>query len=410
MEVSIIIINYNVKFFVEQCLYSVLAAVKDIQAEIIVFDNNSSDDSYNFLKDKFETVQFIWNTRNEGFSKANNIAAQNVSGKYILFLNPDTIIAKDSIEKCLAFYKNAQNAGALGIKMIDGAGYYLKESKRGFPTPVTSLFKFCGLSNIFPRSKYFSNYYLGHLSPDTNNAAPILSGAFMMLKTEIFNKTRGFDERFFMYGEDIDLSYRIEKAGYTNYYLADSTIIHFKGESTKKDNQRYVKLFYGAMHLYLKKHYGKVEAGFYSFFIHAAIKLKAFFNSIKNIRPFKYKTAKKKAAKPTATIIIGNQTDYDAVVQLSKSTGITVDIIGRVSPIRDKLNNCLGNIGQLESLIHECRIEKIIFCINELSVKEIIKLIEKIKPPLNYCFHASGSSSIVGSSSKYGISDCVTTS
>lgn len=404
MQVSIIIVNYNVKFFVEQCLYSVLAAVENLSAEIIVFDNNSSDDSYTYLNDKFEQVQFIWNTTNEGFSKANNIAAQKATGNYILFLNPDTIIAKDSIEKCLAFHDGKPNVGALGIKMIDGGGDYLKESKRGFPTPLSALFKFSGLAQIFSNSTIFATYYLGHLSPDTNNAVPILSGAFMMVKSDILKMTNGFDESFFMYGEDIDLSYRIEKAGHTNYYLADSAIIHFKGESTKKDNQRYVKLFYGAMQLYVVKHYGKIEAGFYSFFIHAAIRLQSITNSIKNIVPL---TAESPGPKPLVTIVIGNQTDYDAVIELAKASGVTLNIVGRVSPILNALPKCLGNINQLQSLIREFEIKKIIFCINELTVTEIIELVQKIKPPLNYCFHASGSSSTVGSSTKYGITDCV---
>ena len=408
MEVSIIIVNYNVKFFLEQCLYSVLNAVKNIEAEIIVFDNNSTDGSDIYLKDKFETVQFIWNENNEGFSRANNMARQKATGRFILFLNPDTIIAEDCIEKCLSFYESTANAGAIGIKMIDGTGQYLKESKRGFPTPFTALFKFCGLSEIFPTSKIFANYYLGHLSPDKNHPAPILSGAFMMVSKDVLDKTQGFDESFFMYGEDIDLSYRIQKIGFINYYLAESAIIHFKGESTKKDNQHYVKLFYGAMHLFLNKHYGWIEAGFYSLFIHTAIKIKAVLNSFKKIFVSTNNTGDQLTLMPIATIIIGNQTDYDSICELAKTAAISLNIAGRVSPTNVVANNCLGTLQQLALIIKKFSVEKIIFCINELSAKEIIEIVQQISPPIGYCFHASGSSSTVGSSTKFGVTECVT--
>ena len=407
MQVSIIIVNYNVKFFVEQCLYSVLKAVKNLSAEIIVFDNNSTDGSYSFLKDKFSTVKFIWNKNNEGFSRANNLAAKEATGDYILFLNPDTIIAEDAIEQCLLFYKNTLKAGALGIKMIDGNGRFLKESKRGYPTPLSAMFKFSGLSQIFSNSKLIANYYLGHLSPDTNNAVPILSGAFLMVKTTIFKMNHGFDEEFFMYGEDIDLSFRIEKAGYTNYYLSNSAIIHFKGESTKKDNQRYVKLFYGAMQKYLFKHFGKIKARFYSFIIHIAIKVKAMLNLIKNIIPVFNSINSQRVLKPLATIIVGNEFDYSAVIELSKFAALPINITGRVNPELSPLQNCLGNINQLQTIIDELKIENIIFCINELSAKEIIELIQRIKFPINYCFHATGSTCVVGNSNKFGITECV---
>ena len=205
-----------------------------MEAEIIVVDNNSTDGSNNYLNNKFANVHFIWNRENAGFSNANNLGLQCASGKYILFLNPDTIIGEDCLAKCVAFFESKNNIGGLGVRMIDGSGKYLKESKRGFPSPLTSFFKLSGLATIFPTSRIFARYYLGQLTEYQNNPIDVLAGAFMMVKREVLNITGGFDETFFMYGEDIDLSYRIQKAGYTNYYFSESTIIHFKGESTKK--------------------------------------------------------------------------------------------------------------------------------------------------------------------------------
>jgi GT2 family glycosyltransferase len=225
----------------------VLKAAKNIETEIFVVDNNSSDGSKEYFKDKFNSVFFVWNNENIGFAKANNIAIKKATGKYILILNPDTIVGEDCFEKCVFFLQSHNDAGALGIKMLDGSGNFLKESKRSFPSPLTSLFKLFGLAGLFPHSKIFSKYHLGHLDKNKNNEADVLAGAFMMIPKEIIDLVGNFDEDFFMYGEDIDLSYRIQKAGYKNYYFAESCIIHFKGESTRKGSLNYVKLFYKAM-------------------------------------------------------------------------------------------------------------------------------------------------------------------
>ncbi len=275
MQLSVIIVNYNVKYFLEQCLFSVLKACRNIQAEIIVVDNNSTDGSRSFLEQKFSSVYFIWNAVNTGFSKANNQALQNAKGEYILFLNPDTIVPEDCFEKCIAFFKANAAAGALGIKMIDGSGNFLKESKRAFPGPLTSLYKLSGLAKLFPHSKSFSRYHLGNLSANEIHEVDVLAGAFMMIPLEILNKVGSFDETFFMYGEDVDLSYRIQKAGYKNYYFSESTIIHFKGESTKKGSLNYVRLFYSAMSLFVKKHYSGTKAGIFNLLIQTGILLRA---------------------------------------------------------------------------------------------------------------------------------------
>jgi N-acetylglucosaminyl-diphospho-decaprenol L-rhamnosyltransferase len=259
MILSVVIVSYNVKFFLEQCLSSVQKAIGESfllsgQTEVFVVDNASTDGTVQFLQPLFPEIHFIQNTVNTGFARANNQLAGLCSGEYLLFLNPDTILAEDSLETCISFFGTNPNAGAVGVRMVDGAGRFLRESKRGFPGVWASFFKMAGITRIFPRSRIFSAYYLGHLDEKNSHAVDILSGAYLMTKKSVFDKTGGFDEQFFMYGEDIDLSYRICQEGYQNYFIADTTIIHFKGESTSRDF-RNLKMFYGAMILFMKKHF-----------------------------------------------------------------------------------------------------------------------------------------------------------
>ncbi|HZH67129.1 MAG TPA: glycosyltransferase [Flavisolibacter sp.] len=276
MTLSIIIVNYNVKYFLEQCLYSVMKAVQDIEAEVIVVDNHSTDDSLFYLAPKFRQVIFLQNETNSGFGKACNLGLREASGQYILFLNPDTIVAEDSFTECLRFFENHPDGGALGVKMIDGSGAFLKESKRAFPSPQTSLFKLAGFASLFPASKVFSRYHLGHLDKEQNHEVDVLAGAFLLTKKEVLQKVGAFDEAFFMYGEDVDLSYRIQKAGYKNYYFSGTTIIHFKGESTRRGSLNYVRMFYQAMIIFVRKHYGGARAGIFQAFIRLAIWIRAF--------------------------------------------------------------------------------------------------------------------------------------
>ena len=275
MQLSIIIINYNVKYFLEQCLFSVKKALKNIDGEIFVVDNSSDDSSADFFRNRFPQVNFIWNDSNSGFAKANNQALKLAKGEYILFLNPDTIVPEDCFDKCLSFIRSKKNNTALGIKMLNGYGSFLKESKRAFPSPVTSFFKVTGMAKLFPHSAIFAKYHLGNLEKNHNHPVDVLAGAFMMIPKKILDITGGFDEQFFMYGEDIDLSFRIQKAGFSNYYFAESTILHFKGESTKKGTLNYVKMFYKAMSIFAKKHYGGRSAGIFNFFIQMAIFMRA---------------------------------------------------------------------------------------------------------------------------------------
>ena len=256
MQLSIIIVNYNSKLLLEQCLISVKKAMTGIDTEIIVIDNNSTDGSKEYLPAKFNDVRFIFNSENMGFAKACNMGFRNSSGKYILFLNPDTILAITSLTECISFFQTHHDAGAVGVRMLDGKGRFLRESKRGEPTPATSFYKLFGLASLFPASGTFAKYYQGHLPEKENNPVEVLSGAFMMIRREVFEKVNGFDEDFFMYGEDIDLSIRVTRSGYNNYYLGSTSITHLKGGSTTYNNT-YVEGFYDAMNVFVKKHYSE---------------------------------------------------------------------------------------------------------------------------------------------------------
>jgi O-antigen biosynthesis protein len=277
MKLSVIIVNYNVKYFLEQCLYSVIKACKDSATEILVVDNNSVDGSVEMVREKFPEVLLIENKANKGFSSANNQAIRIAAGEYVLLLNPDTLVEEDTFEKVIRFMNEHTQAGGLGIKMIDGSGKFLPESKRGFPSPSVAFYKISGLSFLFPKSKIFGKYHLGYLDNEKTHEIDVLSGAFMLLRKTALDKVGLLDESFFMYGEDIDLSYRIVKGGYKNYYFPGARIIHYKGESTKKSSINYVFVFYQAMIIFAKKHFSQQNARLFSFFIHFAIYIRASF-------------------------------------------------------------------------------------------------------------------------------------
>lgn len=274
-KISIIIVNYNVEYFLEQCLNSVKKALENVKGEVFVVDNNSIDNSVEMVKAKFPEFQLISNKDNRGFSKANNQAIEVAQGEYILLLNPDTVVEEDTFEKVIQFMDEHSDAGGLGVRMLDGKGKFLPESKRGLPTPMVAFYKIFGLSRLFPKSKKFGQYHLGYLSEFETNEIEILSGAFMLMRHETLKKTGLLDETFFMYGEDIDLSYRIIKEGYKNYYFPETRIIHYKGESTKKSSVNYVFVFYRAMVIFAEKHFSQRNAKLFSSLINFAIYLRA---------------------------------------------------------------------------------------------------------------------------------------
>ena len=235
MDLSVIIVNYNVRYFLEQCLISVFQAAEGLEVEVIVVDNHSQDDSLEMLAREFgEKVTVIANADNPGFSAANNQGIAIAKGKHVLLLNPDTLLAADAFRKCLDFMHQHPDAGALGVYMIDGTGRYLPESKRALPTPWVSFYKIFGLASLFPCHRKFGRYHLGFLDKDQTHPVDVLSGAFMWFRKETLDHIGGLDEAFFMYGEDIDISWRVIQAGWKNYYFPEVKILHYKGESTKK--------------------------------------------------------------------------------------------------------------------------------------------------------------------------------
>lgn len=282
MKLSVIIVNYNVRYFLEQALLSVRKAAQRLPTEIWVVDNNSVDDSVRMVEEKFPEVHLIANKDNPGFSIANNQAIRQSKGEYVLLLNPDTVVEEDTFERCCAFMDAHPDAGALGVRMIDGAGNFLPESKRGFPSPWVAFAKTFGLARIFPTSRLFNHYHLGYLAEDETNEVEVLAGAFMFMRREALEKVGLLDETFFMYGEDIDLSYRVILGGYKNYYLPETTIIHYKGESTKKGSLNYVKAFYQAMIIFARKHFQGRQATLFVLMLQMAIYLRAAMTVVSN--------------------------------------------------------------------------------------------------------------------------------
>ncbi len=380
MQLSIIIVNYNVKYFLEQCLCSVIKASKNIEAEIFVVDNNSTDGSRDFFANRFKQVRFIWKNDNVGFSTANNEGLKQAAGQKILFLNPDTIVPEDCFEKSLAFFDKTKNTGAIGLKMIDGSGNYLPESKRGFPELFTSVCKITGLTKLFPRSKIFARYYLGHLPQNKSNEVDVLSGAWMMVDKKALNDAGNFDEIFFMYGEDIDLSYRIQKAGYKNYYFADCTIIHFKGQSTQKQSPQYPRNFYGAMLLFVKKYYGKRVSKIYEPILQTVIATKTIFAGIKNL--FKKSVIPPEKKHPcNNALVIGDDVAFQTIQQ--------------------RMQQYFNQIEKTENISSAAPADTaFILCEPTLSFKEIISLVQGKKGQYEFFIHAAGTQNIVGSSDK----------
>ncbi len=254
---------------------SVFKALENVNGEVFVVDNNSIDNSLEMVASKFPSVKLIANKENVGFSKANNQAIEISNGKYVLLLNPDTVVEESTFTKTIDFLNKHPKAGGLGVRMLDGKGNFLPESKRGLPTPSVAFYKIFGISTLFPKSKLFGKYHLGYLPENKTNKIEILSGAFMLLRKETLNKIGLLDETFFMYGEDIDLSYRVLQGGYDNYYFPETSIIHYKGESTKKSSVNYVFVFYNAMIIFAKKHFSQNNATLFSFLINIAIYLRA---------------------------------------------------------------------------------------------------------------------------------------
>lgn len=378
MTLSIIIVSYNVKYFLEQCLCSVREAIRNIEAEVIIIDNDSTDGSVTYLQPSFPFATFIRNEKNQGFAKANNKALQTACGQYILFLNPDTILAEDTLSRCLSFYKTHPQAGAVGVRMIDGSGVFLPESKRSFPSPLVAFHKMTGLSSLFPNSMRFGKYALGYMPQNEVHKVDVIAGAFMMIPKTILDTTGGFDERFFMYAEDIDLSYRIQKAGFCNHYLGDVTIIHFKGESTKKGSLNYVRVFYNAMILFVKKWY----PGAGSWLLRKALQTGIFMRGSVSAFTLLFRKKKSKDAIFSGIVLVGDthNTNLAADIAYPYCTGKNIMTVTRIER------------GELADSI-------MVFCIGELSYKKSIAWLQQ-QTAFSYKWFGKRSNSIIGSDSK----------
>lgn len=281
MQLSVIILNYNVRYFLEQCVLSVQKALEGIDGEIIVVDNNSEDDSCEMIRNRFPTVILIENTENLGFPKGNNIAVAQAKGEYVCILNPDTVVAEDTFVKVLEFAKSQENLGIVGCKLIDGTGNFLSESKRGIPMPWVAFTKIFGLYKWFPNTNHFTRYYAQHLTENQSGKVEVLVGAFMVMKRKLYIDLGGFDENCFMYSDDIDLSYLSLKTGKDNFYFHNTTVIHYKGESTVRDS-KYMKRFQEAMEFFYNKHFKK--SLFFTFFMRIGAFLFSFFKMNKKIK------------------------------------------------------------------------------------------------------------------------------
>ena len=281
MTLAIVIVNYNVKYFLKQSLASVysserrLADGSELGLDVWVVDNDSVDGSVEMVRRDFPQVHVVANHENVGFARANNQALARIAAEgkaeLMLLLNPDTVVESDTLTRCVDFASQHPDCGALTVKMVDGKGNYLRESKRGFPSPQASFYKICGLASLFPRSRRFAAYYMGHLDENETNEIEILCGAFFMLRRAVYDQIGGLDESYFMYGEDIDYSWRIRLAGWKNYYLPATHIIHYKGESTRKGSMNYVYTFYNAMSIFVKRYFSGKGARLFSALLHFAI-------------------------------------------------------------------------------------------------------------------------------------------
>lgn len=369
MQLSVIILNYNVRYFLEQCVLSVQQALKGVDAEVIVVDNNSPDDSCAMMKARFPHIKLIENKVNAGFPKGNNIGVAAAKGEYVCILNPDTVVAEDTFEKILAFAATQKDFGISGVKLVDGRGHFLPESKRGVPTPWVAFTKIGGFYKLLPRKEIFNRYYAQHLTENQSGKVDILVGAFMVMKRELYLEVGGFDEDCFMYSDDIDLSYMVLKKGLRNYYFAGTSVIHYKGESTVKDSA-YMKRFREAMQFFYKKHFRR----------------SAQFDVLMRVGAFFFAVAKRNKTAP---------------VQLPKN----YVLVSQNEQLRDVMEQKLGRTVTrtvvIENVVsYKNKKAEVIFDNEMVSFTAIIAFMEKHKADgFTFKIRPAGSSFVVGSNS-----------
>jgi GT2 family glycosyltransferase len=389
-SLSVIIVNYNVKYFLEQCLCSLRKAGQGLDMEVMVVDNASSDGSRDYLPGRFPDVSFYWNDCNLGFAKANNQALADARGEVVLFLNPDTVVPEQGLRDCLDYLDGHPRTGALGVRMIDGYGRFLRESRRAFPDPVTALFKLTGLASLFPRSRVFARYHMGHLDPGESHPTDVLAGAFFMARREVLAQTGGFDEAFFMYGEDIDLSYRIRQAGWENTYFAGCTILHFKGESTRKGSLDYLRMFYGAMVVFARKHYGRGRASLLAIGLQAGIWLRGGVSLIGSLLRKTVSRFSGTRGEEGPLLLVGHAPGKALVDALRLRYGPDAGMLLFLEPPQET------GMERLASAVRASGCRDLCCCTNGLAYARIIGLAAGLSPELRLRIHATGSGSVVG--------------
>ena len=347
MQLSVIIVNYNVKHYVYQCLMSLRKAADGLDWEVIVVDNNSSDGSVEYLRvcfpdGTFPQLHIIANTDNPGFGKANNQAIGMAKGDYVLLANPDTFVSEETLRRCLDFMEQHPDAGCLGVKMLNSNGTFAPESRRGVPTPWASFCKITRLSKLFPHSKTFGYYYMQHLPINEPAQVEIISGAFMMLKREVVEKVGTFDEDYFMYCEDTDLSYRMLKAGYHNYYLP-TQILHYMGESTRRNTYSYVNNFYKAIFIFFKKHFNS-HIFLLRIFIYVAIYVLAALSFVKSTwRKMIYRLKTRLAPRKTQLLCLVREENMGIVSSLAEKYDLEVRMFNHTVVDAAQLRNIVGD-------------------------------------------------------------------
>lgn len=375
MQLSVIILNYNVRYFLELCVLSVQKAIQNLDAEIIVVDNNSSDDSCAMMKAKFPHIKLIENKENLGFPKGNNIAVQQAEGKYICILNPDTIVSEDTFYRILNLPILNSKIGIIGCKLIDGSGQFLPESKRGIPTPWVAFTKVFGLYKWFPKNSLFNKYYAQHLNKNQTGEVEILVGAFMFMERSLYSEVGGFDENCFMYSDDIDLSYMILQKEKTNYYFHDAIVVHFKGESTIRD-EKYMMRFQEAMNYFYAKHFKK--SFFFSFFMKTGSFLFSFLKKSQAKRPAK--------SNPERYILVSDNENVKE--KLSQKLQKNIQII----PLEN------GKVVFSQSISEEGKTE-VIFDVNYCSYQESLLFMEQKAKLFTFKFLVLESGYLLGSNS-----------
>lgn len=349
---SVIIVNYNVKFYLEQCLESVHRASKGMQVEVMVVDNLSTDGSVAYLRQRFPEVTFIENGDNVGFARANNQAIRQSKGDYVLLLNPDTIVGEDTLTGLVEFMEAHPEAGGAGVHMLNTNGTFAPESRRGLPTPFVAFCKMTGLAALMPKSKLFGRYYMRYLDENEVNEIEIISGACMMLRREALDRVGMLDEDFFMYGEDIDLSYRVMQGGYKNYFVP-VRMLHYKGESTVKNSYRYVYTFYQAMRLFFSKHYGH-----YSFIVSAPINAATWVSTFMAYvgNRLRYRKKYRLAASITNALVIGDAAMLGEVRELLANNALEGrhDFVQGTEETRPEGHlSCGANLKEFDTVVYD---------------------------------------------------------